>query len=116
VEAVESDEELVVRLERALLTAEVRGDPAAVAALLHPAWEEVGRSGRRWSREEALASIGPLNERVGLEVLSIDRVGDTLLLLWRAVRAGGDATVRSSLWVRDGERWLQSFHQGTPEA
>jgi ribonuclease HI len=115
-EAVESDEELVVRLERALLTDEVRGDPAAVAALLHPAWEEVGRSGRRWSREEALASIGPLDERVGLEVLSVDRVGDTLLLLWRAVRAGGDATVRSSLWVRDGERWLQRFHQGTPEA
>jgi ribonuclease HI len=115
-EAVESDEELVVRLERALLTDEVRGDPAAVAALLHPAWEEVGRSGRRWSREEVLASIGSLDERVGLEVLSVDRVGDALLLLWRAVRAGGDATVRSSLWVREGERWLQRFHQGTPEA
>ena len=115
-EPVESDEELVVRLERALLTDEVRGDPAAVAALLHPAWEEVGRSGRRWSRGELLATIGPLEERVDLEVLSVDRVGDALLLVWRSVQAGGDATLRSSLWVRSGERWLQRFHQGTPEA
>jgi ribonuclease HI len=115
-EPVASDEELVVRLERALLTDEVRGDPAAVAALLHPAWEEVGRSGRRWSRDEMLATIGPLEERVELEVLSVDRIGDALLLLWRAVRSGGDATLRSSLWVRSGERWLQRFHQGTPEA
>lgn len=115
-EPVTSDEELVVRLERALLTDEVRGDPAAVAALLHPAWEEVGRSGRRWSRDEMLATIGPLEERVELEVLSVDRVGDALLLLWRAVPAGGDPTLRSSLWVRSGERWLQRFHQGTPEA
>jgi ribonuclease HI len=49
-------------------------------------------------------------------VLSVDRVGDALLLVWRSVQAGGDATLRSSLWVRSGERWLQRFHQGTPEA
>ncbi len=115
-EPVESDEELVVRLERALLTDEVRGDPAAVAALLHPAWEEVGRSGRRWSRDEVLTRIAPLEERVDVEVLSVDRVGEALLLLWRSVPAGGDATLRSSLWVREGERWLQRYHQGTPEA
>lgn len=115
-EPVETDEELVVRLERALLTDEVRGDPAAVAALLHSAWEEIGRSGRRWSREELLTAIGPLDERVDLEVLSTDRVGaDAMLLVWRAMQPSGAATLRSSLWVRSGNRWLQRFHQGTPE-
>ena len=113
-EPVESDEELVVRLERALLTDEVRGDPAAVAALLHPAWEEVGRSGRRWSREELLAAIGPLDERVELEVLSVDRVGDALLLLWRRSAAGGDATLRSSLWVRVGRALAAALPPGHP--
>lgn len=112
----ETDEEVVVGLERSLLTDEVRGDPAAVAALLDPAWEEIGRTGRRWSRDELLASIGPLEERVDLEVLSADRVGqDGVLLVWRAVTASGEATLRSSLWVRSGQRWLQRFHQGTPE-
>ena len=116
-EDVESDEQAVVRLERALLDDEVRGDPAAVAALLDPAWEEIGRSGRRWSREELLATIAPLEDPVDLEVLAVDRVGtDAVLLVWRAVRASGEATLRSSLWVRSGERWLQRFHQGTAEA
>ena len=114
---VESDEEVVVRLERALLTDEVRSDPAAVAALLDPAWEEIGRSGRRWSREELLAAIGPLPDRVDLEVLSVDRVTpESVLLVWRAVSASGESTLRSSLWVRSGSRWLQRFHQGTAEA
>jgi ribonuclease HI len=115
--ASETDEQAVVRLERTLLSDEVRGDPAAVAALLDPAWEEVGRSGRRWSREEVLGAIGPLEDPVTLEVLGVDRVGqDSLLLVWRAVRASGEATLRSSLWVRSGQRWLQRFQQGTPEA
>lgn len=114
--ADEPDEDVVVRLERSLLTDEVRDDPAAVAALLDPAWEEIGRSGRRWSREEMLAAIGPLEERVELQVLSTDRVGrDAVLLVWRAVAQSGESTLRSSLWVRSGQRWLQRFHQGTPE-
>ena len=114
---VETDEELVVRLERALLTDEVRSDPAAVATLLDPAWGEIGRSGRRWSREDLLAAIAPLDDPVDLEVLAVDRLGEgAVLLVWRAVAASGEATLRSSLWVRSGSRWLQRFHQGTPEA
>ena len=116
-EPVETDEQLVVRLEQALLTDEVRSDRAAVAALLDPAWEEIGGSGKRWSREDMLAAIGPLDERVDLEVLAVDRVGqDAVLLVWRAVSASGETTLRSSLWMRSGQRWLQRFHQGTPEA
>jgi ribonuclease HI len=112
-----SDEERIVALERSLLTDEVRADPAAVAALLHPDWTEVGRSGRLWSREEILAEIGPLPATVTLEVMRVDRVTpDSVLLLWRGVAASGETTVRSSWWVREGDRWLQRYHQGTAEA
>ncbi|QZY28747.1 ribonuclease HI family protein [Nocardioides coralli] len=116
-ESAPSEEEQVVALERSLLTDEVRGDPAAVAALLDPAWEEIGRSGRRWTREEMVAEIGPLADPVDLEVLAVERVaGDVLLLVWRSVPATGEPSLRSSLWVRRDGRWLQRFHQGTPEA
>ena len=111
-----SDEDQVVSLERSLLSDEVRSDPAAVAALLDPAWTEVGRSGRVWTRSEVLGEIGPLVSPVELEVLGVDRVADGVLLLrWRATAAAGDRTLRSSVWVRSGGRWLQRFHQGTPE-
>lgn len=115
-EDVESDEDAVVRLERALLTDEVRSDPAAVAALLDPAWEEVGSSGRLWTREEMLDAIAPLEPRVTLEPVSCTTVAHgVVLLVWRSLGDSGDATLRSSLWVRSGERWLQRFHQATPE-
>ncbi|WP_432477608.1 RNase H family protein [Nocardioides sp. GXQ0305] len=112
-----SDEDQVVALERSLLTDEVRSDPAAVAALLDPGWTEVGRSGRVWTREDLLASIGPLPDPVDLEVLGVERVADGVLLLrWRAVAGSGPTTLRSSLWVRSPGGWRQRYHQGTPES
>lgn len=114
-----SDEEQVIALERSLLTDEVRADRAAVAALLHPDWQEVGRSGRLWTRDDMLDAIAP-GPQVGLDVVSVGRVDrDTVLLVWRAV-ADGRSTLRSSLWVRPADRagapWQQRFHQGTDES
>ncbi len=109
-----TDVEQVVALERALLSDAVRLDRAAVAALLHPDWQEIGRSGRLWTREEMLAEVGP-TEAVALEVVSVETVAaDAILLLWRAVTASR-STLRTSLWVRAGRGWQQRFHQGTDE-
>jgi len=109
-----SDEDHVVAMERSLLTDEVRADRAAVAALLHPDWQEVGRSGRLWTREDCLAEIGPIDP-VDVEVVSTDRIGpDTILLLWRTSTADR-STLRSTLWVRTGGQWQARFHQGTDE-
>ncbi len=106
----------VVAAERALLSDEVRADVAEVAALLHPDWQEIGASGRVWSRDELLAEIGPLPVPIQLEVLGVEEVAtDTVLLVWRAL-VDGSAVLRSSLWVRHAGRWQQRFHQGTREA
>lgn len=110
-----SDAEQVVALERSLLTDEVRADPAAVAALLHPQWQEIGASGRLWSREEVLAEIGPIGP-VALDVVSVEEVAeDCLLLVWRGSSDDG-SVLRSSLWVRGRPGWQQLFHQGTRES
>lgn len=109
-----TDEEHVVAMERSLLSDEVRSDRAAVAALLHPDWQEIGRSGRLWTREDQLDAIGPIDP-VDVEVISVDRVGtDTILLLWRTSTAER-STLRSTLWVRCGGQWQARFHQGTDE-
>lgn len=111
-----TDAEQVIALERSLLDDATRSDSAAVAALLHPQWSEVGRSGRLWTRDELLDEIAPLAEPVTLDVISCMPAGpDTLLLTWRAM-AGAQSTLRSSLWVRTAGHWQQLFHQGTPEA
>ena len=111
-----SDEERVVALERSLLTDEVRSDRAAVAALLHPQWQEIGASGVVWEREATLDRIGPLAGPVTLDVLTVSRVApDLILLVWRASSDEG-SRLRSSLWQRAGGQWQQRFHQGTVES
>lgn len=116
----ESDLDTVVRLERELLDPAVRSDPASVAALLHPDFEEIGRSGRLWGRDTLIEELSIEQGFVAdVEVLGAERVGtDAVLLTMRATDARG-ATLRSSLWVRDragsGARWRLRFHQGTPE-
>ncbi|MFW5469894.1 RNase H family protein [Knoellia sp. CPCC 206435] len=111
-----TDEEQVVALERSLLEHSTRADGAAVAALLHPEWSEVGRSGRLWTRAEVLDEIGPLETPVTLDVVTCQRVSDdVVLLVWRAVDDEG-STLRSSLWVRSSGHWQQLFHQGTRES
>ncbi|WP_426624374.1 RNase H family protein [Leifsonia sp. McL0607] len=113
----ETDEEVVARLERELIEPSVRADASRVAALLHPEFEEIGRSGRLWGRDaivEALAEEdAPAAE---IAVLGTERLGsDVILLTARTVDERG-ASLRSSLWLRSGGRWRLRFHQGTPEA
>ena len=88
---------------------------STVAALLHPDWAEIGRSGRLWTREEMLSTVAPLTEPVTLDTVTVSRVDETtILLLWRAV-TDQRSTLRSSLWVRESGTWRQRFHQGTRE-
>lgn len=107
----QTDEQIVVELERSLLTSAVRGSRHALEALLHPQWCEFGSSGRVLSRAETVLGLGPVD--VQLEVVDTTRLGaDAILLLWRAV--GPQRTsLRSSVWVRVDGRWQQRFHQGT---
>ncbi len=112
---VETPEQTVIALERSLLTDQVRADAVSVAALLHPLWQEIGKSGRLWSRDEILAEIGPIG-LISLEVVDVQRLSDdVILLLWRSHTDEASA-LRSSLWVRESGHWVQRFHQGTHTA
>ena len=108
---------LVVALERALLTDDVRSDPSEVAALLHPEWSEVSRSGRLLTRASFLEGVGPVGH-VEMEVLETSEVSPgVVLLVWRSHGRAG-ATLRSSWWVKvDGSDhgWVQRFHHASAE-
>ena len=106
--------EQVTAHELALLDDRVRADPPSAAALLHPQFTEVGASGRAWTREEILEEIAPLSG-VEAEDLVADEIAPGVVLLTFATRrADGSRVLRSSLWLREGDRWLLRHHQGTP--
>jgi len=114
----ETDAEAVVRLERELLDPAVRADASRVAALLHPDFEEIGRSGRLWGRDAIVQEIAADDgaAAAGLDVLGTEALSPEIILLTsRTVDARG-SSLRSSLWLRVDGRWRLRFHQGTPEA
>jgi ribonuclease HI len=110
-------EALVEELERELLGPLVRGDIGRTAVLLHPDFLEIGSSGRVWTRDATMMALEEdPGERTDIEILGADRVGPGAVLLTYRSFARSGATLRSSLWVLDGDRWRLRFHQGTPEA
>jgi ribonuclease HI len=106
----------VVSRELSLLNPAVRSDPHRVRELLHPDFLEFGASGRRWNLEavvEALA-IDPSSPSQEPTELAPVHVADDVVLLTYRIDGQDGASLRSSLWVREGGSWRLRFHQGTP--
>jgi hypothetical protein len=109
-------------LEVELHQAETRLNEARLRELLHPEFEEFGRSGRRYCLNEILTELS--SEKELPEVQSKDFAVASLdeglaLLTYKSAHvtpSGGldRHTLRSSLWIRMAEGWQMRFHQGTP--
>ncbi|MFJ5872115.1 RNase H family protein [Dietzia maris] len=114
-----TDLDLVVDLERSLLTEAVRGDRDRLEELLDPSWSHVCARGEVWSRADRLAAAGSSGRSTAertMDLIEARRVGaESILLVWRE-RSGDGSTLRSSVWVHSGGSWRQTFQQGTPEA
>ena len=108
-----TDFEQITAREQALLSAALRADPPSAAELLHPAFGEVGASGRRYDREEILAHLAPL-DGVEAEEFVADEIAPGVVLLRYLTASSAGTVERTSVWVRDGGRWLLRHHQGTP--
>lgn len=111
-------------LEVELHRPEIRGKEVRVKALLHPEFEEVGRSGRKYDRAGMVAAL--LAESVPVDVASDDYAlallgPDAALLTYRSAHRQPDGalarhTLRASLWVHVGGAWQLRYHQGTAAA
>lgn len=115
--AEETDAEAVARLERELLDPAVRTDASRVAALLHPDFEEIGRSGRLWGRDAIVQELsGEESSPASIEVLGTEVLSPEIILFTARTTDARGSALRSSLWLRVNGRWRLRFHQGTPEA
>ncbi|MGM3277108.1 DUF4440 domain-containing protein [Ralstonia sp. 24A2] len=97
-----------------------------LSELLHIEFEEIGVSGRKYTREEIIPAI-PSRAASAVSIESdeftLANLGpDVALLTYRSALRHGDGTLsrhslRSSLWVRSRTGlWQIRFHQGTTSA
>jgi hypothetical protein len=103
----------------------VRLDEARPHALLHVDFQEVGRSGRAYDRATLVrflaeqGSNGAYPEAVVSDQFAVRPLGPaSALLTYRSAhrQPGGSLarhTLRSSVWVREGDAWQLLYHQGT---
>lgn len=99
--------------EVALLSSSVRHDSERLRALLSPDFAEIGRSGRRWTRAEIVASLeaeAPREVPVTSDWL-FNRVAPDLVLVNYVIHRDGAASRHCSLWQTPGP--VLRYHQGT---
>ena len=113
------DIEELTRLEEGMWRAELRYNATFQAERFAPDFFEFGRSGRVYSREEAiLDKPEPIHAALPLRNLQIRALDvDTVQLTYYSEVQYGTETEyarRSSIWSRTDRGWVMRFHQGTP--
>ena len=118
VEMIDDEVAVVIERELALLTSELRGSADRLEELLDPDFEEIGKSGRLWTRGEMIASLvadtNPEQHSVSSSEMRGRTVGPGLVLLTYVTEVEGRQARRSSLWRRSTRGWRVLHHQGTP--
>ena len=114
------------RLESELHQPMVRRNSAHIRMLLHPDFEEVGRSGSPYTREAIVAALLDETEPSTGEITADSYVATDLgqgiaLLTYRsAIKQESGLltrhTLRLSIWVMVGSEWQLRYHQGTAAA
>ena len=101
--------------EVTLLTSAVRRAPDLVGALLHPDYVEVGRSGRRWTRDDVLARLAgePPRETPATDDWDTQDLAPDLVLVTYRVREDGRESRHASIWELASGTPVLRFHQGT---
>jgi hypothetical protein len=114
----DQDVQAVIELELRLQKPEVRAEPGAVEALLHPGFSEFGASGRRWGRSEMIAALAaeqPAGEEPVITATEMTgtRLADDVIHLTYVSQRAGRRALRSSIWLLTSDGWRVYFHQGT---
>lgn len=111
------------RLEEDLLRPEIRSSRTELEARLAPDFLEIGRSGRVYDRAAlilALASEGDAGSAVArvedysVRLLTPNVALATYRMAPPATVGASAGTLRSSIWLREGDAWQMVFHQATP--
>lgn len=106
----------IIDLETVLLSPAGRSDPELLEQLIHDDFYEIGRSGKYWLRDEVISTLLTIPGQV--QQVTFDRVVELAPGVAHVRFSTEDAVGvvhRSSIWMHDGVRWRQRYHQGTPD-
>ena len=113
---------VILRLELALARRDAAAVPDGLASLIDPAFVELGSGGCVWDAASTLASLDrPSDDEIAIEEFALHPLSEAAVLVtYRMTEVPLEGVprrrLRSSIWIRRGDRWVMRFHQGTPIA
>ncbi len=115
--------DILIEQEVLLHNFETRTNEGKVSRLIHPEFQEVGKSGRTFGYEsiiQAMKAENLSNSKVHSQDFEIIELAPTAyLLLYQSAIVDEFGEVsnhakRSSIWVKSEHSWMLRYHQGTP--
>lgn len=109
-------------LEESHLRPENRASPEAMGAILAKDFSEFGSSGRVWDRAATLETLDEEPFEWSIESFDVRLLAPGAALTtyrlsaWTASAPEPRVSLRSSVWIERGGRWVLLFHQGTRAA
>jgi hypothetical protein len=98
-----------------------RSDVTRLDALLHPDFQEFGRSGNTYTKADILVSLPTeAHATIVADCFKLRRLADNVALLtYRSAHRLVDGkldrfSLRVTVWQRTDSSWQMRFHQGTP--
>lgn len=112
-------DDTIEELELRLLHPRVRRHEKELAGLLHKDFTEFGSSGQVYDKEKVVSSLPRTDDIRRAEISNFwcRQDGDTAYSRYNLKVTDSHGalrlSLRSSVWVKEGQRWLMIFHQGT---
>lgn len=105
----------IQRAELALLSGPTRHDGAALRDTLHVDFAEIGRSGRRWTRDEIIAALTIEGDgsTPHTDEWLFTEIAPHLVLVTYRLRTRDGVSRHSSIWDTTSGVPVLRFHQGT---
>lgn len=112
-DANDADVRTVLEHAQALLTDEVRRDPAQWQQYVHPDFFQYGFGGSEVTFDDLHEHFKPLEGTVEMEVVSAQHLTDDVILVrWKGHSPRGVIN-RGSVWLRTKGAWKLRYQQGT---
>lgn len=115
--------DILIEQEIALHDSKIRTHENEVSKLIHPDFQEVGKSGRTFDYEsivQAMKAEKPSKSKVhSQDYQCVQLEPSSYLLLYQSAIVDEFGEVsnfakRSSIWVKSERSWMLRYHQGTP--
>ena len=109
---------LIETLELEIATQSSRKNSARLAQLLADDFQEFGKSGKIYSKEQIIALLSDEAPReIALSNFTFKALANDAVLVTYQSSSNGISANRSSIWIkRDGQDWQLLHHQGTVRA